>query len=145
RHGLHSLWGANKDGNPGREILPQRHVEKRPGRFHEASVFRRSDDTGYPHRPVFYLQKFANGILTAPELRGHGFIHYGDERRGFVIGTGKLAPGDKRNPQGGKVGGADLVVLDGRLLVGPSLITSHADGGGRVHRVAERRDTPVGC
>src|SRR5215472_2589554 len=81
------LRGPNiKDGTKG-EVLAQRNIEERFGRFAEAAVLRHSGDTYYAEPFVFQLKAFANGVLAAPVLLDHFFVHDGDGWRGFAIGV----------------------------------------------------------
>src|SRR5436309_452842 len=112
-----------------REILEERNIEKRPGRFIHAVVFRISDDADNLHPIAFHLQTLADGILPAPIPRDHGLVDDGDTRRVFIVRASEFAPGDERNAQSGEVVGADFVIFRRGLLVRRRLVA--VDGNGR--------------
>src|SRR5262249_6862823 len=141
--GLQWLRRTNVDVRFDGEILAERNIEKRPGRFIHAVVFRILDDADDLHPIAFHLQTLADGILSAPTPGDHSLVYDGDARRVFVVRPSEFAPGDQRNAQGGEVVGTDFVVIGGERFVGLRFVAVDANRRRRKRLIAEGNNAGV--
>src|SRR4029077_13446330 len=135
---------ANIQARTNGKILAQRYVKKWLGVFANALVLGNFGHTDYLQPLPFDLKALADGIITAPILSGHNVVDDGHGKSRFVIGAGEFAAGKKRNAHGGEIAWANLIVLDGRLLLGRGLITVDGDRRGRKTAVPKRRASRQG-
>jgi hypothetical protein len=112
-----------------RKILAQRDIEKRFGHLANTPVFRIPRDADHLHPAVLYLNALANGILAAPIVRDHGFIHDGDQSTLFIVGTREFPAGNQRNTHRCKIVRPHFVVLNDGLLVCRRLVAIYGNRG----------------
>jgi len=122
-------------------MLAQRDVEERRGRLEQVAILRVDRHTDDLKPLTLELNPAADGLLSRPDLSGHGLVHDRHRQPALVVGACELAAGGEWDSHRGEEPRTDFVVLDGQLLVGRWNITVDHHRRRRVGAIAERRQT----